>query len=104
MQLINYCDGLLKCGISGEIDHHHAKRIREEVDRRIKELTPHEVIMDLSGVTFMDSSGLGLVLGRYTLCKSAGISFSVTGADKRTLKIFELAGLGRIINIEENRK
>ncbi len=101
MQLINYDTGKLKCAISGEIDHHHAKRIREEVDRRIKELTPCEVVMDLSGVTFMDSSGLGLVLGRYTLCKSADISFSVVGADKRTMKIFELAGLGRIINIED---
>ena len=64
MQLINYDSGRLKCSVSGEIDHHSAKRIREEVDRRIKEYTPTEVVMDLSGVTFMDSSGLGLVLGR----------------------------------------
>lgn len=100
MQLINYENGTLKCSVSGEIDHHHAKRIRTEVDKRIREFTPHKVVMDLSGVTFMDSSGLGLVLGRYTLCKSADIGFSVTGADKRTMRIFEMAGLGRIINIE----
>ena len=104
MQLINYDSGKLKCSVSGEIDHHSAKRIREEVDRRIKEYTPTEVVMDLSGVTFMDSSGLGLVLGRYTFCKSADIEFSVTGADRRIMKIFELAGLGRIINIEDCEK
>lgn len=51
--------------ISGDIDHHSAKVIREEIDRATEKYLPDTLYLDLSQVTFMDSSGIGLVLGRY---------------------------------------
>ena len=48
----------------------------------------------------MDSSGLGLVLGRYTKARAAGIDFSVVGCDRRVVRMFEMAGLERIVKIE----
>ena len=51
----------------------------------------------------MDSSGLGLVLGRFSKAEAAGISFGVINADKRVIQIFEMAGMTRMINIEGDK-
>ncbi|MBR6676172.1 MAG: STAS domain-containing protein [Clostridia bacterium] len=87
--------------IRGEIDHHSAKSIREAIDTLLASSAPEALILELSGVTFMDSSGLGLVLGRYTKATEAGIAFSVTGATERITKMFDMAGLDRIIDYKE---
>ena len=97
----DYSDGYLIVYINGDIDHHSAKRMREETDILLVQLVPRKVTLDLKGVTFMDSSGLGLVLGRYKKAEAAGIEFSVANCDKRVMRIFEMAGMERIINIEE---
>ena len=57
-------------------------------------------MLDLAEIEFMDSSGLGLIMGRYALMKSLGGELSVQNPNPRLVKIFELAGLGRIIQIE----
>ena len=56
--------------LSGEIDHHWAAVLREQMDEAIKATVPEKLILDFSGVTFMDSSGVGLILGRYRLMNS----------------------------------
>ena len=94
----------LWANISGEIDHHSAKGIREAIDASLASCTPEALIMDLSSITFMDSSGLGLVLGRYTKALEAGIAFSVTGAGERVIRMFDMAGLDRIIDYKEQKK
>ncbi len=91
----------LHAHICGEIDHHSAKGIREALDAAMVSQAPDSIVMDLSGVSFMDSSGLGLVLGRYTKAADAHIGFSLTGVDERTRRIFDMAGLDRIINYKE---
>ena len=53
--------------LSGELDHHHTQKLREEIDRRVQKERPTRLALDFSGVEFMDSSGIGLVLGRYRL-------------------------------------
>lgn len=93
-------EGRLTVYLEGEIDHHKAKPIREETDMLMVSLVPRDVVLDMSAVTLMDSSGLGLVLGRYTKAKAADISFSVVNADKRIIRIFEMAGMDRIIKFE----
>ena len=93
----------LRAHVSGEIDHHSAKSIREAIDSSLSSSTPEALVMDVSGVTFMDSSGLGLVLGRYTKATEAGIAFSVTGASERITKMFDMAGLDRIIDYKERK-
>lgn len=82
----------------GEIDHHGAQSIRTEIDSRILKYMPKLVIMDFSGVTFMDSSGIGLVLARSRFCTDCGASLYVENVDKQMSKILSLAGIKTIQN------
>ena len=56
--------------ISGELDHHTAKSIRAVIDAGIESKKPQKVFLDFSGVAFMDSSGIGLVMGRYKVMQN----------------------------------
>ncbi len=58
--------------LKGEIDHHNAKELRSDIDVAIDRNRPETVILDFSGVTFMDSSGIGLVMGRYKTVSAYG--------------------------------
>ncbi|MBE6682437.1 MAG: STAS domain-containing protein [Ruminococcaceae bacterium] len=89
--------------ISGEIDHHTSREIRENVDRMIVMQRPKTLILDLEGVDFMDSSGLGLVLGRYKKIKELDGNMYICGADDRTMKILKMAGVDKIIKSVDNR-
>ena len=93
----------LKLKLMGEIDHHLATEIREQADKIIIENRPKALIMELSDVDFMDSSGLGLIMGRYKLIKELGGTTIVRNPSDRTRKIHMMAGMDRIIKIE-NRK
>ena len=86
----------LHAELCGEIDHHTAKAIREEIDKQIYTLLPKEIVLSLAGVGFMDSSGLGLIVGRLVTAKEVGATMTLTGVDARTMKIFEMAGLERM--------
>lgn len=97
-------DDTLCAYISGEIDHHSARGIREAIDAALASYAPDVLIMDVSGISFMDSSGLGLVLGRYTKASEAGIAFFVNGASERIEKMFDMAGLDRIIDYKNKEK
>lgn len=87
----------------GEIDHHSAADVRRRIDDAITVKKPNELIIDFKNVSFMDSSGIGLVMGRYRLIKSIDPSSSllVKNVSLQTKKIMELAGLGRIAEIKE---
>ena len=61
--------------LSGELDHHHAKEIREEVDFAVREQRPPTVVLDFRRVTFMDSSGIGLIMGRSHLMEEYGAKY-----------------------------
>lgn len=93
-------NGILRIGLTGDIDHHSAKRAREAIDFLIKDKKPHTIILDLSSVEFMDSSGLGLILGRYTLSSDMGAKLILYHPTKRIKRILSLAGIERIIEIE----
>ena len=64
-----YKEGVLTAKISGEVDHHSAVEIRESIDETSQKLKPYCLKMDFSEVPFMDSSGIGLILGRVKLYK-----------------------------------
>ena len=87
----------------GEIDHHSAVAVREKIDMAINYIQPTHLIIDFRNVTFMDSSGIGLVMGRYRLLQSMKPqgTLEVRNVTKQTKKIMELAGLGRIALIKE---
>ena len=94
-------EGVLSIALHGEIDHHSAVQIRTELDSLLYEERPKKVILDLSGIEFMDSSGLGLIMGRYALLQKLGGVLTLRNPHERIVKIFELAGLGRMVQIEQ---
>ncbi len=90
---------VLTAHIYGEIDHRGAVGIRTTIDIKAASSGAHHLVLDLSGVDFMDSSGLGLILGRYNNAKKSGIGFSVKNPSRSAERILTAAGAGRIINI-----
>ncbi|MBQ9964959.1 MAG: STAS domain-containing protein [Clostridia bacterium] len=82
--------------VSGEIDHHTARVLRERIDAAIATKKPKVLRLDFSGVGFMDSSGIGLVMGRYRLVNAYGGVLRVVGASDRLLRVMKLAGLERL--------
>lgn len=84
----------------GDIDHHNARLVRSRIDTKMYIKRPEELILDLSRVTFMDSSGLGLILGRFSKAQELGIAFKVINPTPQIKRILDLAGAERLIRIE----
>ena len=95
---------LLVVTVRGEIDHHTAVAIRNGIDAVLFDTRPAHLRLDLSGVGFMDSSGLGLIMGRYNLMQKLGGELTVRNPNRRIVDIFELAGLGRIVKVEKKNE
>ena len=95
-----YTGTVLKIKLRGEIDHHSAVAVRTAIDDMIRSKRPCELVVDMSAVDFMDSSGLGLIMGRYALMKEIGGLLRVADPSPATEKIMKLAGMERIIRIE----
>ena len=85
----------------GELDHHTAGEIREKIDKAISYKKPNHLVLHFKNITFMDSSGIGLVMGRYRLMQNHHGSVEIKNVTPQTKKIMELAGLGRIASISE---
>ncbi|MGM9631945.1 MAG: anti-sigma factor antagonist [Eubacteriales bacterium] len=94
----------LEVGLIGEIDHHSAVRVRREIDELIFSERPKTLVLDLSRVGFMDSSGLGLIMGRYSLIKELGGVLLLRSPTQAVMKILTLAGMERMIKIEKDRE
>ncbi|HBA93630.1 MAG TPA: anti-anti-sigma factor [Ruminococcaceae bacterium] len=84
----------------GEIDHHSAVSVRERIDNSLSYLKPSHLILDFKNVSFMDSSGIGLVMGRYRVMQSFKGTLEIRNVSEKTKKIMELAGLGSIAIIK----
>lgn len=101
---IDYSKDTLYVKLNGDIDHHSAKYIREEIDRELYKYQPTTMIMDLSNVDFMDSSGLGLILGRYTKINMFGGVLKVANPSERIEEMLIMAGTDKLIPIEKGVK
>ena len=98
-------DGTLVITLNGDIDHHTAFFLRQTADRHITLARPKRVCLDLSAVAFMDSAGLGFILGRFRTAQQLGASFCVLNPTERIDRILQLAGTGKLIDIIfENRE
>ena len=84
--------------LSGEIDHHTASVIRETVDDSVIRARPKKLILDFSGVTFTDSSGIAVVLGRYKLIKSISGTLECRGMNRQVKKLFDISGINKFID------
>ena len=87
--------------IRGEIDHHNAKFARDRLDSIIDTEQPIRFGLDLSGVSFCDSSGLGLVMGRMRKCQTVGSTLIIKNPSTAAYRILEIAGMDKILKIEK---
>ena len=90
--------------LSGEINHHNARQLRTEIDEAAVRVLPAVLRLDFSGVEFMDSSGIGLVLGRYQLMEDLGGKLEVTGLPRHLRKVMTVAGIDKLGIVEEGTK
>ncbi len=93
-------DSSLVARIQGDIDHHSAPGIREEIDSLLQSLRPKKLILDLSQTDFMDSSGLGLILGRQRKTEEIGARLVLVNPSPATKKLLQLAGMEHRIEIK----
>ena len=94
-------DRTLVAVLDGEIDHHCAQPMRTEIDEKITAYQPEVLVLDFAGVTFMDSSGIGLIIGRYKKISYFGGKIFVINTDTRIKKSLMICGLHKIIEIME---
>ena len=94
---------LMMVFLIGEIDHHCAGALREEIDRVAERVRPKTMILDFSDVGFMDSSGIGLVMGRVRLMKSFGGEVRIQGAHGNIRKVMQIAGLHRVAQMDDDK-
>ncbi|EKQ50357.1 MULTISPECIES: anti-sigma F factor antagonist [unclassified Clostridium] len=90
-------NNILIITLNGELDHNSAEEVRVKIDDRIDRDNIEKAILDFSGVTFMDSSGIGAVLGRYKKLSNKGGILCIAEPSKNVNRIFELAGLYKLI-------
>ena len=90
----------LMAQVAGELDHHGAKAVMEELDRYIDEILPRELILDLGGLTFTDSSGIAVLLRALRQMERSGGSLRVTGVPAQARRVLDAAGIGRLISLD----
>lgn len=104
VKLIKRKDNLI-VRLNGELDHHTAPVFREAVDKELAKDTVKNLILNFEGLTFMDSSGIGAVLGRYRQVNDKGGKIAFCGVSKHLKKVLQLGGLLTIIPVcgDENK-
>ena len=98
---IDFDGETLYCRLSGEIDHHTALPIRLETDDRIENSRPRHTVLDFSEVTFMDSSGIGLVMGRYRNLQRMGGKVHIGNPPEHIYKLFSMCAIEKIATIDK---
>lgn len=83
--------------IGGEIDHHSAKVIRNELEREIKRTGAVNIALDFGRVAFMDSAGIGMIIGRYKTVKALGGDIIVFDVPEQMQRLFKMAGLDKLV-------
>lgn len=90
--------------IVGEIDHHNAAVYRLEADEAIRTALAPNVRIDFGGITFMDSSGIGFIMGRYRVAESIGSNVEVINLSHRNYSMMKLAGLEKLVTLKLKKK
>ncbi len=93
---------ILVASLAGELDHHAAQAVRITLDQELAGQHGIRLILDLSGVTFMDSSGLGVILGRYKKIRDSGGEMAIAGASRSIDRLLEMSGLHKIVRMYPN--
>ena len=89
----------LVVSLNGELDHHNAVNIREEIDRRFQSSNSKNLVFNLNKLGFMDSSGLGILIGRYKTVSAIGGKTAIAAPSVLTRRLIALAGVHKIIPV-----
>lgn len=92
-------EGTLIARLTCDIDHHTAKPMREMIDKRLFETKPRVLVIDFSEVVFMDSSGLGLIMGRAECAAALNTEIRISGLSPALSKLVRLCGIDRLNNL-----
>ncbi len=90
--------GCIVAILDGDIDHHTAKNVRESIDCEVEKIRPKILRLDFKNVSFMDSSGIGLIMGRYKLMKLLNGKLEIVNVSKRIERIIKLSGIYKLKN------
>ena len=97
--LSSYQEGRLTLYLKGELDHHEASAVLRQVSRTIDDYLPRDCVVDMEGLTFMDSSGIALILKIARLMAETGGRAWVENARNQPLKVIDASGIDRVINV-----
>ena len=90
--------------MTGELDHHTAETLRKQVSDHLEQIDIRHIVMNLADLSFMDSSGLGVVLGRYKEIKQLGGEMIVCAISPAVKRLFDMSGLFKIIRLEQSEQ
>ena len=96
--------GVLTAALIGELDHHAAAEVRQKIDAAVLSCRPRTLRLDLHRLTFMDSSGIGLIMGRYRQMVSLEGALRLTGTTPQMERMIRLAGLDKLPIWEEEQE
>ncbi len=91
---------VLKIKLKGDLDHHSADEVRGLIDEKIKNEKFNKLVIDFKGLDFIDSSGIGFVIGRYKVIRKRNGVIEIVNASNKVRKILDMSGIGKIINIK----
>ena len=87
--------------LSGELDHHAARTAMEAIERWIDQNLPGKTVLDLAGLSFMDSSGIAVVLQTAKECRNLGCALSVCGVGRQAMRVLSAAGVPKLVPVTE---
>lgn len=94
-------NGVLTVALTGEIDHQCAKAYIDAIASKIEVYTPRECVLDFDLVPFMDSSGIAVVINALRCMTKMNGKLSVTGLNAQPMRVFQISGLERLVEVKE---
>ena len=102
MHMISYLqDGQLTLALTGEIDHHRAKELIQTIENKIEAYLPRVCVLDFSDVTFMDSSGIAVVINALRSMTQIEGKLLLSGIMPQPLRVFRASGIDKLVEIKE---
>lgn len=86
--------------LKGELDHHSADETRALIDNKLNKEIYNKIIIDFKNLDFIDSSGIGFIIGRYKVIRKRNGEIEIINASKKVKKILDMSGIGKIISIK----
>ena len=90
--------------LTSELDHHITNEVRDKIDFILDSKSVKNIVFDFKNIRFMDSSGIGVIIGRYKKISNDGGKVSVINVNDRVKKIFDLSGMNKIVNIYDTHE